>query len=137
MYRLLLLFLSASLLWGCAKKTETIEKAVSDQTQLSNEPQKEQKKNSKPRADTATHNPFLTREEEKLFTDIGKTQAIPLDSLIVSAILYSTVTKSRAIINGSILQKGDTIDNKEVVDIQQETVILKDGRTEYIAKLKE
>lgn len=80
-----------------------------------------------------TSNPFLTEEEERAFADLGK--RIPIDYLITSAILYSP-SASIAIINGRILKKGDTIDNKEIIEIQPEAVILKDSQGEYIVRLK-
>lgn len=78
-------------------------------------------------------NPFLTEEEERTFADFGN--RIPIDYLTISAILYSP-SASRAIINGQILKKDDTIDNKEIIEIQPEAVILKDSQSEYIVKLK-
>lgn len=78
-------------------------------------------------------NPFLTKGEEAslLSTD----NRIPINYLTFSAVLYSPF-ESKAIINGKILKKGDSIDNKEVIDIQQESVILKEDQNEYIVMLK-
>ena len=78
-------------------------------------------------------NPFLTEEEERTFADLGN--RIPIDYLTISAILYSP-SASRTIINGQILKKDDTIDNKEIIEIQPEAVILKDSQSEYIVRLK-
>jgi len=79
-------------------------------------------------------NPFLTDEEEEEFDDSVK--AIPIDYLRLTAILYSPPNKSKAIIDGRILEIGSYIDNKETVEIQPEAVILKDAQAEYIIKLK-
>ena len=77
-------------------------------------------------------NPFLSEEEEKTF---GK--SILIDYLLLSAILYSSFSSnSRAIINGQILKIGNYIDNKEVVKIEPEEVILKDDQNEYCVRLK-
>lgn len=78
-------------------------------------------------------NPFLTEEEERAFAEQGK--RIPIDYFVLSAILYSS-SASKAIINGRILEIGDYIDNKEIIEIQPEAVILKDSQSEYIVRLK-
>lgn len=88
--------------------------------------------NISPLTQTAS-NPFLTKEEEQAFGELGK--AIPIDYLHLSAILYSPL-RSRAIIDGRILEIGDYIDNKEVIEIQPEAVILKDAQSQYIVRLK-
>lgn len=79
-------------------------------------------------------NPFLTEEEENRFIDTGNLS--PADHLILSAVMYSSLNKSRAIVNGQILKMGDYIDNKEIVEILPEAVILKNARAQYIIKLK-
>ncbi len=79
-----------------------------------------------------TINPFLTEEERASLKITGK--AIPIDNLSVTAIIYAP---SKAIINGKILKVGDTIDNKEVVDIKPEEVFLKDAQNEYVLKIKD
>lgn len=85
-------------------------------------------------SDELLRNPFLSEEEEKEFQDAGK--AVPVDYLMLSAILYSATAKSKAIINGRILEIGDSIDNKEIITIRPEAVILKDTTTEYIVRLR-
>lgn len=81
-----------------------------------------------------TSNPFLTQEEEeRAFAEKGK--RIPIDYFVLSAILYSS-SASKAIINGQILEKGNTIDNKEIIDILPDAVILKDSQSEYVVRLK-
>lgn len=78
-------------------------------------------------------NPFLTEEEENAQKQTGTT--IPIAYLTLSAVLYSP-NASRAIVNGQILTVGDSIDNKEVVRIDPESVILKDAQGQYILRLK-
>ncbi len=86
--------------------------------------------------EASTHNPFLTAEEEKATaSDSGK--FIPIDDLDVSAIIYSSSLSSRAVVDGRIIKIGDKIDDKEVVDITPEAVILENTQGRYIAKLKE
>lgn len=79
-------------------------------------------------------NPFLTEEEEREAVDLGN--AISIDYLALSAIIYSTFNKSKAIINGQVLKIGDYVDNKEIIKIQPEAVILKNAQAQYIVKLK-
>ncbi|MEK7578605.1 MAG: hypothetical protein AAB456_02710 [Patescibacteria group bacterium] len=79
-------------------------------------------------------NPFLTEEEENELIDTGN--LIPADYLILSAVIYSSLNKSKAIVNGQILKMGDYVDNKEIIEIQPEAVILKDARAQYIIRLK-
>lgn len=82
----------------------------------------------------ARGNPFLTRKEEKALAKLGN--AIPLDYLKVSAIFYSSISsQSRAIINGKVLVQGDSIDNKEIIKINSEEVLLKDSQGNYVAKI--
>ncbi len=79
-------------------------------------------------------NPFLTKIEEKALAKLGN--AIPLDYLQVSAIFYSSIpSQSRAIINGKVLVQGDSIDNKQIIKINSEDVILKDSQGHYVAKI--
>lgn len=82
-----------------------------------------------------TRNPFLTEAENTVPAEVKKT--VIIDYLSVSAILYSDKGKSKAIINGQIIETGDSIDNKKVTEIQPETVTLKDDGNEYLVKLKE
>jgi len=78
-------------------------------------------------------NPFLTTDEESSFEN--KSAQIPLEYLTVSAIIHSADNKSKAIINGQVYQVGDILDNKQVVVINAEDVILKDTQGEYIIKI--
>lgn len=132
--------LALFLLAGCANKEEPAPineagatSAESDGAQ-GEESQPLSQKEAAIAPEELTRNPFLSAEEESEFRDAGK--AIPLDTLSLSAILYSSAAKSKAILQGRILQKGDNIDNKEIVEIRPEAVILKEAATEYIVRLK-
>ena len=82
----------------------------------------------------ARTNPFLTQKEEKALVELGN--ALPLEYLQVSAIFYSSFSsQSRAIIDGKVLVLGDSIDNKEIVKINPEEVVLKDSQGRYVAKM--
>ncbi len=79
-------------------------------------------------------NPFLTQKEEKVLAELGN--AIPLEYLQVSAIFYSASSfQSRAIIDGKVLVLGDSIDNKEIIKINPEDVVLEDSQGHYVAKM--
>jgi hypothetical protein len=79
-------------------------------------------------------NPFLTAKEEKVLVELGN--AIPLGYLQVTAIFYSaSSSQSRAIIDGKVLVLGDSIDNKEVIKINPEDVVLEDSQGHYVAKM--
>jgi hypothetical protein len=79
-------------------------------------------------------NPFLTRKEEKALVELG--DIIPLEYLKVSAIFYSEQTsRSQAIIDGKVLVLGDNIDNKEIIKINPEDVVLEDSQGKYVAKM--
>ena len=79
-------------------------------------------------------NPFLTKKEEKSLADTGK--AIPLEYLKVSAIFYSALnSQNRVIIDGKVLVLGDNIDNKAIIKINPEDVVLEDAQGQYVAKM--
>jgi len=78
-------------------------------------------------------NPFLTAEEEQYFKD--ERLGTSLDYLLLSAIFYFP-GQSKAIINGQILKVSDFIDNKEIVEILPNAVILQDNKGEYFVGLK-
>lgn len=137
---ILLLFLFV----GCSKQEET----GTENLQGSQEPaqeaqiapeqeeamaQQEESKEPAEDMDRARVNPFLTQEEETALKETGA--AIPISYLNLSAVLYSPQS-SRAIINGQILGLGDSIDNKKVIRIEPEAVVLKDAQGEYIVRLK-
>lgn len=79
-------------------------------------------------------NPFLTPAEER-DTLKETNRFITVENLSLSTIIYAS-DNSKAIINGRILMKNDKIDNKEIIDIQPEAVILKDAVNEYILNLR-
>lgn len=79
--------------------------------------------------------PFLTVQEEQTLEKQGN--VIPLLSLEVTAIFYAPqAEKSRAIIDGRVLSIGDTIQNKEIISISLEEIILQDSQARYVARLK-
>lgn len=130
---------------SCSRQEETVTQDSQDgqeqpgesqgqtsQTDIAPETQKEKAK--EPVQDFAKmRNPFLTQEEENDLKQIGTT--IPINYLMLQAVLYSP-NASRAIINGQIVVVGDSIDNKKVIRIEPEAVILKDAQSEYIVRLK-
>ena len=81
-------------------------------------------------------NPFLTQKEEKALINMGN--VIILEYLNVSAIFYSPFdSQSRAIIDGKVLVLGNSIDNKEIMKINPENVVLEDSQGQYVAKMAE
>lgn len=133
-------YLAAALLAGCVKKEPAAP--IDEMSAPAGESGAGQGKESQtpPPAEAAlspdalTRNPFLSAEEEIEFRGAGK--AVPIDYLKLSAILYSSADKSKAILQGRILEKGDSIDDKEIIEIRPEAVILKDAATEYIVRLR-
>jgi hypothetical protein len=128
--------------FGCAKKESATPaasgvEAVSTQLKeaAAAETQKKLLEQTAPGQEKPMRNPFLTQEEEQEKELVGSGNRISLDYLILSAILYSSFHTSKAIIDGEILRIGDYVDNKEIVEIQPEAVILKDAQTQYIVKL--
>lgn len=101
--------------------------------EIKNSPEQEKKEEPVQEATSERPNPFLTQEEEGVLKETGA--VIPLDYLVLSAVLYSP-NASRAIISGKILSVGDSIDNKRVIRIEAESVVLKDAQGEYIVRLK-
>jgi hypothetical protein len=79
-------------------------------------------------------NPFLSEKEEKALVELGN--SIPLEYLRVTAIFYSAYSsQSRVIIDGRVLVLGDSIDNKEIIKINPEDVVLEDSQGQYVARL--
>ena len=77
-------------------------------------------------------NPFLTLDEEKEFSGGRKI----INYLTLSAVFYAP-GHSYAIIDGHIVKEKDTIDNKEIIRINPESVILRDALgAEYIVRAK-
>lgn len=110
------------------------EAGVTSKEQLEQEPQQvrsdaSEKLDTKPR--DKERNPFLTSEEEEMFK-MGEI----IDYLNLSAIFYSP-HYSYAVIDGRIIKEKDIIDNKEVILIKPEKVILEDSqRNRYVIKIK-
>jgi DNA-binding transcriptional MerR regulator len=78
-------------------------------------------------------NPFLAPEEEDfLKSQEGK---LVINYLKLTAVFYSPPS-SRAIIDGKIFKEGDIVDNKQIVKINPEEIILKDTKGEYIISMK-
>ncbi len=75
-------------------------------------------------------NPFLTQEERNKF------QREELKHLKLSAIFVSNKS-SYAVVDGRIVRENDIIENKKVIRIERNQIILKDqqGR-EYVIRLK-
>ncbi|MFH0790320.1 MAG: hypothetical protein V2A64_01665 [Candidatus Omnitrophota bacterium] len=133
------LILGVFILFACAEKEEANALGQIEQTQIEEDQQSPQiqPEESGPLISSgaeALPNPFLTREEEAFLKDTGK--RIPIENIMLSAVLYSQVEKSKAVINGRILKVGDLIENKQVIEIQPEAVVLKDTQGEYIVNLK-
>lgn len=123
--------------WSKKEEADALQQVEKTQIEENKEkPQIQQKEGSQLPSSGIENspNPFLTREEEESFKDTGK--RIPLGSMMLSAVVYSQVEKSKAIINGRILREGDLIENKQVIEIQPEAVVLKDIQGEYIVTLK-
>lgn len=79
--------------------------------------------------------PFLTLQEERSLEKQGST--IPIMYLEVTAVFYSSdAEKSRVIIEGKVLAVGDTIDNKKIIAINPEEIILKDSQGYYVVRMK-
>lgn len=95
-------FLILTLLAGCCLLTFEV-RAESDQ-------------------DEEEDNPFLSRKQELSYEDEDERT---IENMSLTAILYSG-KKSRAMVDGRIVEIGDVIDNKEVIDITSEKVIFKD-----------
>lgn len=81
----------------------------------------------------ARNNPFLEKEEEASWDLEDKSIA---ENLNLTAIFYYP-PNSKAIIDGRIVKEGDIIDNKEIIKINSQEVVLRDIHNEYILKLKE
>jgi hypothetical protein len=88
---------------------------------------------SNPAAAITRTNPFLTAQEEQYYKEAYL--GARLDYLVLSAILYFP-GDSKAIINGQIVTVSDSIDDKEIVKILPDAVILQDSKGEYLVSLK-
>lgn len=134
--RLFAVLLCVFLLSGCEKeKTAVSKRAGKKRAQKAQEketPKESISEESQLPDVESRSNPFLSREEE----EISKKQDFrrPLD-LNLTAIVYTPAQK-RAVIDGRIYKEGDIVDNKEIVKINAEEIILKDSQGEYVIRLK-
>jgi hypothetical protein len=78
-------------------------------------------------------NPFLRESEESLFESTK--DRLPITGLNLSAIFYSPGT-SAVIIDGKFFKEGDIVDNKRIITIFPEEVILKDAQSVYVLQLE-
>lgn len=118
---------------GQQEQVATVKTGDESKAIFKQQSQPEQAPQVVPAEPQARTSPFLTEEEEKNYRYLGKN--ILIDYLAVSGIIYSPAG-SRAIINGQILSVGDRVDNKEIIEILPEAVILKDAQSQYMVKLK-
>lgn len=134
-----LAFIGICLFLGCAKIEDAVNPDNSaeagEQSETAVVPLPVVEANAKETidGDKLKNNPFLTSQEEKVYANTGK--YVPIDYLNLSAIIYSSASR-RAIVDGNILEIGNTIDNKKVIDIRPEEIILKDSQSEYVLRLK-
>jgi hypothetical protein len=77
-------------------------------------------------------NPFLSVNEAFQFSQQGG--EILLEGVHISAIFYSG-SRNSAIVDGKILSEGDSLDGKQIVKIDQESMHLKEGRNSYVARI--
>lgn len=82
-----------------------------------------------------TKNPFLTGDELREFRNMGYEEDTYLS---LSGIFYSEIPDSSyAIINGRVLRVNDVVENKKVIEISPEQVILEDFQNKkYVLSLK-
>jgi len=81
-------------------------------------------------------NPFLSVEERQVL--VQGTRPERLTSMHVAAIFYAPPV-SKAIVAGRIVAEGDVIDQKQIMQIQQEAIVLRDvadSQKEYVAELE-
>lgn len=90
----------------------------------------------------ARSSPFLTSEEDARFSSRGKEKRVKKieknipQGLALTAIFYKP-PESFAVINGCVVSEEDYVDDKRVVEIQREGVILEDDDKEYELELRE
>jgi len=82
---------------------------------------------------TVRRNPFLSRDEEAIFS---KESRELLDNMNLSGVFYSPPA-SYAIIDGRIVKESEIVEEKQVVRIDQEEVVLRDSYgNEYVVRIK-
>ena len=123
------------LIFGCAKEEEikVIKKPEKKPVKTEMTAPKEAPKEAAKPEETVTTNPFLTPYEEEVFKNTAN--RLSLDYLNLSAIFYSP-SGSQAVIDGRIYKAGDIVDNKKIIEIKTEEVILKDEQGEYTLKMR-
>jgi len=82
----------------------------------------------------SSRNPFLSSQEEQHYKEM-RGKILITKGLELSAIFYFP-SQSQAIINGKIVKEGDFINSKKVIEINKESVVLKDVMGEYVLRLK-
>ncbi len=122
---------------GCSKREEERSYDVNEKF-FENEETKEvdikEKKELGKLIVSLRKNPFLRWEEEKGL--VQKKMRKVIDYLDLTAIFCSPL-RSFAVINGYVVEKGDVIAEKEVIEINPKSVILEDEKGEYILPLRE
>jgi len=121
--------------FGCGKKEEVriIHEAKKKPMKTEIAASQEAPKETAASEEAVTSNPFLTPEEEEFFK--GVPNRVNIDYLNLSAIFYSPL-EGKAVIDGRIYKKGDIVDNKKIIEISPEEVILNDGEGGYVLKMK-
>lgn len=140
MHILIISWIISLLLYGCTKNEFEVIAPPQESYDRKEDvflPEEEAKASQKGSKDLVSlsqeRNPFLTYEEEEFFEKEMKEE---IDYLTLSGVFYSSGV-SYAIIDGRIVKEKDIIDNKEVVKIGREEVILKDSQDkEYVVKVK-
>jgi hypothetical protein len=127
-----ILFLTLNLIWGYKPQLFHIAKPAEAFAEARFDAEQKDKAKS-PSLSEERSNPFLTLEEETALK--SRPDAIPINYLMLTAIFYSP-SNSRAIVDGEILKKGDFIDNKEIINISPEEIILKDNNSRYVLKMR-
>lgn len=135
---IVIFFVITCALLGCQKReVKIIQKSgeiISKPEQVQKQPQAE-----KEAVELAAYrgglktNPFLSREEEEYFKQ-DKGQLL-IENMTISAIFYSPQRRS-AIIDGRIVKEGDRIGDKTIIQIGEESVVLRDEESEYLLKLE-
>lgn len=82
-------------------------------------------------------NPFETPEGYPQAGGMARTEMIDLSGELSLTGIITFPQPETAIIDHTVLKKGEKIHNKEIIEIKKEHVILKEGEQLYILKLKE
>ena len=90
-------------------------------------------------ADTAGRDPFLNPFEGVAVTRVEETRqvgVVDLSEELTLTGISSFPKPGAAIINHRMVRKGDTINGKQIVDIEEDQVVLEAGEQRYILKMK-